>query len=127
MLKNRGVFLIVILLISFYGFSSIRNPFKRPSIIMLSLHSGQKTPSKKDSVRELLNSLVLTGILNDSIAIINHQFYREGDSLKIFKVKKILPNRVVLTANGKDYELILNLSKEVKEENKKNSNKELYK
>ncbi|BBB32843.1 hypothetical protein TTHT_1329 [Thermotomaculum hydrothermale] len=130
MLRNKIILsVILILLFQVCGFAKIRNPFKRPSIIMLTLNSGQKPSSPKDRVKDLLNSLVLSGILNNSIAIINHQFYRVGDSLDLFKIKKILPNSVILTANGKDYELILNLSKELKENNrdKKTLNKEQYK
>ncbi len=128
MVKNSIVLLFVILSISFNSFAKIRNPFKMPSIIMLTLNS-KDTPSQKNDIKSLLNSLVLSGILNNEVAIINHQFYRVGDEVKIFKIKEIKPNNVILTANGKDYELILNLEKEVKEvtEDKKTLNKEHYK
>ena len=92
---------------------------------MLTLQSNGK-PSEKDNVKALLNSLSLSGILNDEIAVINHQFYRQGDKVKIFKIKKITHNNVILTANGKEYELILNIEKEVENE-KKTLNKEHYK
>ncbi len=128
MVRNSIVLLFVILSISFNSFAKIRNPFKMPSIIMLTLNS-KDTPSQKNDIKSLLNSLVLSGILNNEVAIINHQFYRVGDEVKIFKIKEIKPNNVILTANGKDYELILNLEKEVKEvtEDKKTLNKEHYK
>lgn len=128
MLRSSLVLLISISLFSVGGYSKIRNPFKRPSIIMLSLQSDGKS-SAKDNVKALLNSLKLSGILNDEIAVINHQFYRQGDKVKIFKVKKITHNNVILTANGKEYELILNLEKEFEEvrNDKKTLNKEHYK
>ncbi len=128
MLKSSLVFITLICLFSFNGYSKIRNPFKRPSIIMLTLQSNGK-PAEKDNVKALLNSLNLSGILNDKIAVINHQFYRQGDKVKIFLIKKITHNNVILTANGKDYELILNIEKEIKEveNDKKTLNKEQYK
>lgn len=95
---------------------------------MLTLQSDGK-PSEKDNLNALLNSLSLSGILNNEIAIINHQFYREGDIVKVFKIKKINENSVILYANGKEYELILNVEKDIKEvkTDKKTLNKEQYK
>ncbi len=128
MQRSSLIFLVFIFLLSFNGYSKIRNPFKRPSIIMLTLQSNGK-PSDKDNVKALLNSLSLSGILNNEIAVINHQFYRQGDKIKIFTIKKITDNNVILTANDKEYELILNLEKEIKEvkDDKKTLNKEHYK
>ncbi len=128
MRKSSVLTILFVLFITSYGFTKIRNPFKRPSIIMITMHDKNKR-SKKNDVQDLLNSLVVSGILNNEIAVINHQFYRVGDSLKIFKVTKIEENRVILKANGKEYELILNIEKDVKEvtRDKKTLNKEHYK
>ena len=128
MRKGSILLLFLIMVFTFNGFAKIRNPFKRPSIIMITMHDRNKRP-KSDNVQDLLNSLVLSGILNNKIAVINHQFYRVGDSIKIFKVEEVGENKVVLKANGKEYELILNIDKDVKEvtRDKKTLNKEHYK
>ena len=128
MRKSSVLPILLMLFVTSYGFTEIRNPFKRPSIIMITMH-GKDKRSRKNDVQDLLNNLVVSGILNNEIAVINHQFYRAGDSLKIFKVTKIEENKVILEANGKEYELILNIEKDVKEitKDKKTLNKEHYK
>ncbi len=108
--------LIIVLIILFpvISFCHTRNPFKKPPIIMLT-EQGATSVDKRDNIKVLLNSLKLSGILNHSIAVINHGFYRVGDKIKIFKIKEIKDNEVVLSSNGKEYQLILDLSREVKE------------
>ena len=117
---------IIFFLFGFKGECRIRNPFKKPAVIAVS--QDKKVPTGKDNVKILLNTLKLSGILNGKIAIINHQFYREGDKVSIFTVENISENKVVLFSSGKKYELILNYEKEASLENdKKNLTKEHYK
>ncbi len=124
MRKSSLIFFTILFLYSSGLTAKIRNPFKMPPIIMLTLNTDNN-PAPKDNIKALLNSLVLSGILNNEVAIINHQFYREGDQLKVFTIEKINSNNVILVANGKRYELILNFEKEVKEFKKqKTLNKE---
>ena len=117
---------LLLLTFSTYGTAKMRNPFKKPATIVFNTvsHKGNK---KKDNIHTLLNTYVLSGILNNKIAIINHQFYRKGDKIDIFTVKKVLPNSVILSAKGKDYELILDIDKLAENDRKKTLNKEHYK
>ncbi len=117
---------ILFLTFSTYGIAKMRNPFKKPAAIVFNTVS-HKSNKKKDNIQTFLNNYVLSGILNNKIAIINHQFYKKGDKLDIFTVKKVLPNSVILTVKGKDYELIMNIDKLGENERKKTLNKEHYK
>ena len=118
MVNKNKIILLLILLFSIYGFPKMRNPFKKPATIIFNTIS-KKGSKKKDNIQTLLNTYVLSGILNNKIAIINHQFYREGEKIDIFTVKKVLPNSVILSAKGKDYELILDIDKLTEKKEKK--------
>ncbi len=112
MTKTKSKILILFLICSF-SFAedfTMRNPFAKPSVF--GLKSKQLQEKQIEKGKELsLENLNLTGIINGEIALINHRFVKKGDKLGVFTVKEITDNKVKLFADGKTYELILNLKK----------------
>jgi hypothetical protein len=116
-MKKRNRIILSILLISLalcplYG--ARRNPFARPAFLSQTTAESKAAEEKKPETA--LANLSLTGIINEQIAIINHQFYRKGQKIGVLSVKEITNNKVVLESQGLRYDLILNLSKIKKKE-----------
>ncbi len=123
--KKRIALVFSIFVFVFGVKASMRNPFKKPAVIVVSMSDGKGKTVKSD-IQDLLNSMQLSGIINNSIAIVNHYFYKAGDKIGIFTVKEIKENEVILDANGKTYVLYLNLEKiPAKKDNEKKSKKNL--
>ena len=112
MAANRKITVLFLTVLFFMPnvFGAMRNPFKKPAVIVVSMTDGEKKGGKTD-IQDLLNSLQLTGIINGNIAIVNHYFYKAGDKIGIFTVKEVKENEVILDASGKTYTLYLNLEK----------------
>lgn len=91
-----------------------RNPFARPAF--LSRTNAESKAAEEKKPETTLANLSLTGIINEHIAIINHQFYRKGQKIGILSIREITANKVVLESQGLRYDLILNLSKIKKKE-----------
>ncbi len=71
-------------------------------------HAFKKTRSFFPGLKK--NPLALNGIMFSPAhprAVINGEMATEGDIIKGFSVNKILPDKVLLTSNGKDFELKL--------------------
>lgn len=93
-----------------------RNPFRKPDIFGIK----EKAEIEKEKYQEKavsLENLKLTGIINGEVALINHRFVKKGEKIGAFTVILIEDNVVELEADGKKFQLILNLKK-LKNENK---------
>ncbi len=114
--KRNRVF--ISLLLVFFALSPLyaakKNPFARPAFLSQAKAQQKATEEKKPETT--LANISLTGIINGSIAIINHQFYRKGQKIGILTIEEISANKVVLESRGLRYDLILNLSKIKKKE-----------
>ncbi len=106
---------ILFLLFSVSPLSAAKhNPFARPGFLSQSKKQTKAEREKKPETT--LANLSLTGIINNRIAIINHQFYRKGQKIGIMTIVEIDSNKVILQSGGARYDLILNLSKIKKKE-----------
>jgi phage protein U len=107
---NKVLIFFLVCSFSFSESFTIRNPFVKPSVFGLKAKQLQEKQIEKGKELSLEN-LNLTGIINGEIALINHRFVKKDDKLGVFTVKEISENKVKLFADGKTYELILNLRK----------------
>lgn len=98
---------LILLVITALPVLAGRNPFARPGFLLT--ETGTETITKEPTAAERLAKLKLTGIIANKIALIDHQFYRRGDRIEKMTVKEILPDRVILEANGQEFALMLNI------------------
>lgn len=110
----KKIFLFIFLLLSSWPslllsqekLPELKNPFLTPEEEMKEL--GIKSPAKFKEVIPL-KELKLTGIIygEQKFAIINSNFYTEGDSIGNFVIKEIKPLSIVLVGEEKEVELKL--------------------
>ncbi|MDD5613574.1 MAG: hypothetical protein PHQ54_00695 [Candidatus Omnitrophica bacterium] len=112
----KNIFFILLLLLIVYSFREsyaqekergLRNPFLTLEEEMKIL--GISPDKSKERTVVPLERLSLSGIIygDKKIAIINSEFYNEGDTIGDFTVEKIKPLSVVLKTERREYELKL--------------------
>ena len=112
----RNVFFVLIFLLLLYSFKEayaeekeirLRNPFLTSEEEMKVL--GIKPTKEKELNIIPLEKLNLSGIIygEKKIAIINSEFYNEGNLIGSFTIKKINPSSVILNTERREYELNL--------------------
>jgi len=111
----KNIFFVLLSLLIVYSFSSyaqerergLRNPFLTLEEEMKIL--GISPDKSKERTVVPLERLSLSGIIygERKIAIINSEFYGEGDTIGDFTIDKIKPLSVVLKTERREYELKL--------------------
>lgn len=127
MIKNT--FFVLIFLLLLYSFKEVHSQEKEPRLRNPFLTSeeemkilGIKPTQEKGQKIIPLEKLNLSGIIygEKKLAIINSEFYSEGDLVGNFTVKKIGPLSVTLNTERREYELklrhVLAVAKEPKED-----------
>ncbi len=135
----RFFFILIFLSLTFfysYASQKTRDPFVSLEKLLLKSTSNKSVNvSKRRSgeIEKLLNALKLEGIIYSSQnprVIISEKILKEGDKIREFTIKKILPHKVILQYGKKEVELKIEIpsfknalkSEKIKKEGQKEIN-----
>lgn len=105
------LFFLCLVFFCSYASEKMRDPFVSLEKLLLKSASNKSVDISKKRSREiekLLNALKLEGIIYSSQnprVIISEKILKEGDRIREFTIKKILPHKVILQYGEKEVEL----------------------
>ncbi|OQX86808.1 MAG: hypothetical protein B6D55_05140 [Candidatus Omnitrophica bacterium 4484_70.2] len=106
-------FVLIFLSLFFFGYAStekMRDPFVSLEKLLLKPAFNKSISTKKriEEIEKLLNALKLEGIIyspQNPRVIISEKILKEGDKIREFTIKKILPHKVILQYGEREVEL----------------------